>query len=250
MIVCGINNVREALEASAASVEAVIVTRDRHNPRLQTIIDLCRHKSVPLRFQEARSLDRLAGDAQHQHIVARISALPSISLSQALEKRPQLLMLADSVEDPRNLGALIRTADATGVGAVLLPDRRSCALTEAVVQASAGAAFHVPVVRIGNSGQALDRLRAEGYWMAGLDMSGSAGLDQIDTSLPLVVCVGGEHQGLRGVIRKRCDFLVSLPMAGKVSSLNLSVAAAVLLYHILLGREQTSSTKHEIQSTK
>ena len=237
MIVSGINNVLEAVESVVAKVESVMIAKGRHNPRLQKIIDLCRKKSVPLLFREVKTLDRLTGDSRHQYVAARISALPSLPLDGVLEGRSKLILLADSIEDPRNLGALIRTADATGVSAILLPERRSCPLTNTVVQASAGAAFHLPIVRVGNSGQLLDRLRAQGYWTAGLDMSGPMTLEQIDISLPLVVCVGGEHQGLRQVIRKRGDFLVSLPMSGKVSSLNLSVAAGVLLYHIMLGRK-------------
>ena len=237
MMISGINNVLEALESAVSKVESVMMTKGRHNPRLQKIITLCQKKSVP----EVKTLDRLTGDARHQHVAARISALPSLTLDRVLEDPSRLILLADSIEDPRNLGALIRTADATGVSAILLPEKRSCPLTNTAVQASAGAAFHLPVVRVGNSGQLLDRLRAEGYWTAGLDMSGPMTPEQLDISLPLVVCVGGEHQGLRQVIRKRCDFLVSLPMSGKVSSLILSVAAGVLLYHIMLGRQNKGS---------
>ena len=241
MMISGINNVLEALESAVSKVESVMMTKGRHNPRLQKIITLCQKKSVPLLFREVKTLDRLTGDARHQHVAARISALPSLTLDRVLEDPSRLILLADSIEDPRNLGALIRTADATGVSALLIPEKRSCPLTTTAVQASAGAAFHLPVVRGGNSGQLLDRLRAEGYWTAGLDMSGPMTPEQLDISLPLVVCVGGEHQGLRQVIRKRCDFLVSLPMSGKVSSLNLSVAAGVLLYQIMLGRQNKGS---------
>lgn len=241
MMVSGINNVLEALESAVSKVESVMMAKGRHNPRLKKIITLCHKKSVPLLFREVKTLDQLTGDSRHQYVTAQISALPHLTLDKVLEDLPRLILLADSIEDPRNLGALIRTADATGVSAILLPERRSCPLTNTVVQASAGAAFHLPVVRVGNSGQLLDRLRAKGYWTAGLDMSGPLTPEQIDISLPLVVCVGGEHQGLRQVIRKRCDFLVSLPMSGKVSSLNLSVAAGVLLYHIMFSRQNRGS---------
>ncbi len=181
-----------------------------------------------------------ASTSHHQEIVAEVASIGYTDEETLLEAATALLLLVDGVEDPRNLGALLRTAEATGVEGVFLPRRRSCAITGPVVKSSAGAALHLHISRIGNVVQTLEKLKKRGYWVVGLDAQGKDGPNQLDASLPLVVVVGGEHQGVRRVVREKCDFLLSLPMKGRVSSLNLSVAAGVLLYEILLRREENS----------
>ncbi|MCH8820239.1 MAG: 23S rRNA (guanosine(2251)-2'-O)-methyltransferase RlmB, partial [Acidobacteria bacterium] len=165
-----------------------------------------------------------------------ISQIGTTDFQDLVETKPSLLLLVDGVKDPRNLGALLRTAEATGVGGILIPDRRSCSITSTVVKSSAGGALHLKVCRIGNVVRALEELKGQGYWVVGLDMQGEASLDEIDADDLTVVVVGGEHQGLRKLVRKHCDSLVSLPMQGRVSSLNLSVAVGVLLYEIIRKR--------------
>ncbi len=236
MIVFGIQAVTEALRSSAARVERLWVVRGGSGGRLQAILDLARSRRIPLQFEAARFLSRRAGSPGAHKVVARLGEVDTVSLGQVLESK--LLLLADGVEDPRNLGALFRTAEATGVDAVILPDRRSCGLTSTVVETSSGAALHVPVVRVTNSGRALDTLKQKGFWVLGLDVQGEERLDGVDLVVPLVLVVGGEHRGLRPSVRNRCDYRVGLPMLGRVQSLNLSVAAGVVLYEIIFARDK------------
>ncbi len=242
MIIYGINPVIEAFQSEASPPERIWTTRGKSNPRLQKIIHMARSQGVPVHFESSGVIAKKASTDHHQEIVAEISAIPYTNLENILEAEPALLLLVDGVEDPRNLGALLRTAEAAGVGGVFIPNRRSCAITPAVFKSSAGAALHLRISRIGNVVQTLQTLKKRGFWVVGLDIQGEASVSQIDVSLPIVVVVGGEHQGIRKLVRKHCDFLLSLPMKGKVSSLNLSVAAGVLLYEILLRREGGEQT--------
>ena len=241
MIIYGINPVLEALQSEDSPLDRIWITRGKSNPRLQKIVDAARSQGIPVRFESDRVVAKKASTPHHQEIVAEISSIGYIDEETLLQREPTLLLLVDGVEDPRNLGALLRTAEAAGVEGVFLPSRRSCAITGPVVKSSAGAALHLHISRIGNVVQTLEKLKKRGYWVVGLDAQGKDGLNQIDASLPLVVVVGGEHQGVRRVVREHCDFLLSLPMKGKVSSLNLSVAAGVLLYQIVLRRQQLTT---------
>ena len=243
MIIYGINPVLEALQSDDRVPDRIWITRGTSNPRLQGIIDRARSQGISVRFESARVVANKASTPHHQEIVAEIASIGYTDTETLLQAEPALLLLVDGVEDPRNLGALLRTAEATGVEGVFLPNRRSCAITGPVVKSSAGAALHLRISRIGNVVQTLEKLKKRGYWVVGLDAQGKGGLNQIDVSLPLVVVVGGEHQGMRRLVREHCDFLLSLPMKGKVSSLNLSVAAGVLLYQILLKREGGSTDR-------
>ena len=237
MIIYGINPVLEALQSEDSIPDRIWITRGKSNPRLQKIIDKARSQDIPVRFESARVVANKASTSHHQEIVAEIASIGYTDPETLLDAVPALLLLVDGVEDPGNLGALLRTAEATGVGGVFLSNRRSCAITGPVVKSSAGAALHLKISPITNVVQILGKLKKRGYWVVGLDAQGKDGLNQIDVSLPLVVVVGGEHQGVRRLVREHCDILVSLPMKGQVSSLNLSVAAGVLLYQILLRRE-------------
>jgi len=241
MIIYGINPVIEALQSEASSPEQIWITRGKSSPRLQKIIHMARCQGVPVHFESSGVIAKKASADHHQEIVAEISAIPYTDLESILEAKPALLLVVDGVEDPRNLGALLRTAEAAGVGGVFIPNRRSCAITPAVFRSSAGAAIHLRISRIGNVVHTLQTLKKRGFWVIGLDSQGEDSVTQIDVTLPIVVVVGREHQGVRRLVREHCDFLLSLPMKGKVSSLNLSVAAGVLLYEILLRREERTA---------
>ena len=236
MIVVGIQAVTEALRSSRSRVERVWVVKGGRGKRLQSVIDLARSLQVPVQFEPAPTISRLGKTARPPRVVARLGAIGTVPLEDVMDSN--LLLLADGVEDPRNLGALLRTAEATGVGAVVIPERRSCGLSSTVVETSAGAALHLPLVRVTNSVKALDRLKQAGFWVLGLDLKGKENLDQIDLTERLVVVVGSEHRGLRPAVRGACDFLVALPMRGQVQSLNLSVAAGVVLYKIVFARSE------------
>ena len=236
MIIYGINPVSEALQSKANQPDHVWITKGNKNPRLQEILQLAKRRQVPVRFESSQAIVKKTHTRDHQEVAAQISEISYADFQDLVAIKPSLLLLVDGVEDPRNLGALLRTAEATGVEGVLIPNRRSCPITPTVVKSSAGGAIHLRISRIGNVAQALEELQRQGYWVIGLDMQGKHSMDEIDAGDLTVVVVGGEHQGLRKLVRKHCDFLVSLPMKGRVSSLNLSVAAGVLLYELVKTR--------------
>ena len=238
MIIHGIHSVREALRADPSHLTAILVAPFRHNSRIQEIVDQARTVGVSLRFESPQALTRKVGNSKHQGVVAELAGAPYTGLEEVLTRNPRWLLLADNVEDPHNLGALIRTAEAAGLDALLFPQRRAVQATATVVKASSGAALHFPLVRIGNVASTVKQLKDEGFWSIGLDMEGKDSIDSLPMDQPLLMVVGGENRGLRPVIRKACDLVVGLPMPGRVASLNLSVAAGVLIYQILFRRLQ------------
>jgi 23S rRNA (guanosine2251-2'-O)-methyltransferase len=228
----GIHPVREALRA-ARPLDRVLIARGAGGPRLREIIDLARQRSVSVRFEPREALDRASNGAAHQGVVAFGAAQRYADLDDVLsgtEAQTQLLVLLDGVEDPHNLGAIVRTAHAAGASAILIPDRRAAGLTEVVAKAAAGALEHLPVVRVGNVSQTLERLKKRGFWIYGLDQRGSQLYSETDYAKPTVLVLGGEGQGLHELVKKHCDVLVRIPMAGAISSLNVSVAAGIVLF--------------------
>ena len=219
---------REALRAGR-TLDRVLIARGAGGPRLQEIIDLARERSIMLRFEPREALDRASNDAVHQGVVAFSAAHRYTELAQVLPGA-QLLIVLDGVEDPHNLGAIIRTAQAAGAAAVLVPDRRAAGLTEIVAKASAGAIEHLPVVRIGNVSQTLEELKKRGFWIYGLDERGTQLYSETEYALPTVLVLGGEGRGVHDLVKKHCDVLVRIPMAGAIASLNVSVAAGVVLF--------------------
>ena len=229
----GINAVTEALKAGGRAFEWVGMAKERHDIRLQRLIEDCRRASVPVRFLLRTELDRMAGTAAHQGVVAVTSAKQYSDLDDVVgAKRGQysLVLVLDGVEDPHNLGAIIRTAHAAGAAAVLVPDRRAAGLTETVAKAAAGALEHLPVVRVGNISQTLEALKGRGFWIYGLDERATDLYSETDFARPTVLVLGGEGQGLHQLVKKHCDVLLRIPMAGAISSLNVSVAAGIVLF--------------------
>jgi 23S rRNA (guanosine2251-2'-O)-methyltransferase len=224
----GIHPVLEALKARKP-LDRVLVAKGASGPRLQEIIELCRKLGVPLRFEPRDALDRLASGAVHQGVVALGAAQQAVDLDD-VAATARLLVMLDGVEDPHNLGAVIRTAHAAGADAVVVPERRAAGLTEIVAKAAAGALEHLPVARVTNLGQALERLKQRGFWIYGLDERGDHTYDRVEYTAPTAIVLGGEGRGLHELVRRHCDFLVRIPLAGKISSLNVSVAAGVVLF--------------------
>jgi 23S rRNA (guanosine2251-2'-O)-methyltransferase len=222
--------VREALRAGRA-LDRLLIARGSGGPRLQEIIDLAREHSVPVRFEPREALDRASNSAAHQGVVAFGAVQRYAELDDVLAKGGvQLLVLLDGVEDPHNLGAIIRTAHAAGASAILIPDRRAAGLTDVVGKAAAGALEHLPVVRVGNVTQTLELLKKRGFWIYGLDERGTQLYSETDYAQPTVFVLGGEGQGLHQLVKRHCDVLVRIPMAGAISSLNVSVAAGIVLF--------------------
>jgi 23S rRNA (guanosine2251-2'-O)-methyltransferase len=228
MILAGIHPVAEALRAGRP-LERILVAKGAGGPRLQQIIDLARQGSVPLRFEPRQALDRLAGSAAHQGVVALGASQKYRSLDDVAEGARMLVFL-DGVEDPHNLGAVIRTAHAAGADAIVIPERRAAGLTETVAKAAAGALEHLPVVRVGNLNRALDEIKERGFWIYGVDERGTQDYDQAQYASPAAMVLGGEGKGMHDMVRKRCHAVVRIPMAGKISSLNVSVAAGIVLF--------------------
>jgi 23S rRNA (guanosine2251-2'-O)-methyltransferase len=227
-MVAGFHPVREALRAGRA-IDRVLIARGAAGERLQEIIDLARERSIAVRFEPREALDRASSGAVHQGVLAFGAAYVYADLDQAI-RGAQLLIVLDGVEDPQNLGAIIRTAQAAGAAGVLVPDRRAAGLTETVAKASAGALEHLPVVRVGNLSQTLQDLKKRGFWIYGLDERAAQLYSETEYARPTVFVLGGEGRGLHELVKKHCDVLVRIPMAGAIASLNVSVAAGVILF--------------------
>jgi len=245
----GINAVSEALKARGRAFEWVGMAKERHDLRLQRLIEDCRRMSVPVRFLQRAELDRMAGHVAHQGVVAVTSAKQYNDLDDVIAaKRGEysLLVVLDGVEDPHNLGAILRTADAAGANGVVIPERRAASVTGTVTKASAGASEHLPIAKVTNISRTMEELKDRNVWTVGLDENGQQTYDSLDYKMDCAVVLGAEGKGLHDLVKKKCDFLVSIPMLGKVPSLNVSVAAAVVLYEIVRqrrARESASNTK-------
>jgi 23S rRNA (guanosine2251-2'-O)-methyltransferase len=237
-IVSGVNPVLEALRARRP-FDRIVIAKGAAGPRLQEIIDMARRGSIPVRFELRRGLDRLAGTPAHQGVVALGAATRYHDLDEVAASGATLVLL-DGVEDPHNLGAIVRTAHAAGAGAVVIPERRAAGMTDVVAKAAAGALEHLPIVRIPNINRALEDLKERGYWIYGLDERGDRNYDAVEYAAPTAFVLGGEGKGLHEQVRKHCDVLVRIPMAGAISSLNVSVAAGVVLFEWRRRRAKTT----------
>jgi 23S rRNA (guanosine2251-2'-O)-methyltransferase len=235
----GINAVAEAVKARGRGFEWVGVAKERHDLRLQRIIEDCRKAGIPVRFVPRAELDRMAGHNGHQGVVAVTSAKQYNDLDDILAaKRGEhsLIVVLDGVEDPHNLGAILRTADAAGANGVVIPERRAAGVTGTVTKTSAGASEHLPIAKVTNISKTLEELKDKGLWTVGLDERGPKPYDSVDYKMDCAVVLGAEGKGLHDLVKKKCDFLVSVPMLGRVASLNVSVAAGIVLYEVVRQR--------------
>jgi 23S rRNA (guanosine2251-2'-O)-methyltransferase len=237
-LICGINPVIEALNAGTRHFDRLLVVKGLRNRRLSDAIRRAARLGIPLRFEMRETLDRMAGAVPHQGLIAVVSAKPLLSLEELLEiaRDPALLVALDGVEDPRNLGAILRSVEAAGADGTLVPERHSAGLSETVGRASAGALEHVQVARVGNLVQALETLKERGVWVVGFDAAGTERWDAVDLKRPVCLVLGGEGRGIRRLVREHCDLLVSIPHFGHVTSLNVSVAAGIALYEVVRQR--------------
>jgi 23S rRNA (guanosine2251-2'-O)-methyltransferase len=224
----GIHAVREALRAGRA-LDRVLIAKGAGGPRVQEIVDACKRAGVPVRFEDRAVLDRASAMQAHQGVVAFGAPAKYASLDE-IAASAKLLVVLDGVEDPHNLGAIIRTANAAGAHAVIVPERRAVGLTETVGKSAAGALEYVPVVRVSNITRSLETLKKQGFWVYGLDERGAESYDSIDYAEKAVIVLGGEGKGLHQLVREHCDVLVRIPMSGTIPSLNVSVAAGIVLF--------------------
>jgi 23S rRNA (guanosine2251-2'-O)-methyltransferase len=227
VVLSGIHPVAEALRAGTP-IERILIAQGAGGPRLQEIIDLARRAKTPVRFEQRSALDRMAGSAAHQGVVAVGAARKYADMTSV--EGAEMVVVLDGVEDPHNLGAIVRTAHAAGAGAIVIPERRAASVTDVVAKAAAGALEHLPIVRVTNLNRTLEQLKEQEYWIYGLDERGAESYDNIDWAAKSVLVLGGEGKGLHEQVRKHCDVLVRIPVAGKISSLNVSVATGVVLF--------------------
>ncbi len=241
MIIYGINPVIEALRAGRVKEVRV---REGAGGRVREVLSMAGERGVRVRRVAADTLDRDAQRGVHQGVIAVVEDVAEYSVDDLVRAAvgPALLVVLDGIEDPHNLGAILRTADAAGVHGVVIQNRRSAALGGAASKASAGAVSHVRIAEVVNIARALEELKEAGVWTVGLAEEGTTPYDTIDFTVPIAVVVGAEGTGMRRLVRERCDFLASIPMLGHVSSLNVSVATGVTLYEAVRQRRAAANT--------
>jgi len=236
-ILYGRQPVRETLRAGRRQVYKLLLANEiRSAGIVEEILNLAKRANIPVQAIDRQGLDKLGGEAHHQGLAAEVSGYPYVDLADLTKiavqsGEPPLLLLLDHIQDPQNLGSLLRTAEAVGAHGVVIPGRRATGVTPAAVRASAGAAEHVHVAQVPNLVQAMETLKSKGVWLGGLESLPAAPLyTQADLSGPLGLVVGSEGQGLARLVRESCDFLIRVPMRGHVESLNAAVAGAIALY--------------------
>jgi len=241
----GLNPLLEALRAGGRTPEELVIAEGVRDHRLRELIDLARARNVPVKRMPRAALDRTVGNTHHQGVMARIPAaryadaeelLTLIALRVGSAVEPLALVL-DGVEDPRNLGAILRTSECAGVHGVFVPERRAAGLSETVAKASAGAIEHIPVARATNLSLLISQLKERNVWVVGTAADAALDYTEWDWTKPSALVMGGEGAGLHRLVRERCDVLVRIPVQGKIESLNVSVAAGIILYEALRQRK-------------
>ena len=244
----GVHPVLEALRSKERGFEAIYLQRGRRGRDIEEILKLAKASHVSVAFEPREALDRMAGTTRHQGAVGVAAAKPYAHLEDLIEAANRLesplLLILDGIEDPHNLGAILRTAEAVGVVGVIIPERRAVGLTAAVAKASAGAIEHVPVARVVNLSQAIKRLKEARFWVYALDARGPQSVWDVDFRGPVALVMGGEGQGIRPLVAEHCDGRVRIPMQGRGTSLNASVATAIILYEVLRQRAGARSLTH------
>jgi 23S rRNA (guanosine2251-2'-O)-methyltransferase len=246
----GLMPVLEALRAGHKQLEHIAIAEGARHERLRELLELAKRNRVPVHRVPRLALDRAVPGVTHQGIVARSAASDYRDADELLEQlgaqvnsadKPLVLGL-DAVEDPRNLGAILRTAECAGVGGVFIPERRAVGLTATVAKAAAGALEHVPVARVTNLAQLIEQLKRRNIWVIGAAADGTSDYTEWDWTAPSALFLGGEGTGLHRIVRERCDALVRIPVHGRIESLNVSVAAGIILYEALRQRSARHST--------
>ncbi len=244
-VLYGVHPVEEALRAGRRRFDHVLVARERNDERLTALVAACRQAGVRVRQESREQLTQLAGTAAHQGVVATVHPQEMLALEDLYEPlapgNARLVLALDGVEDPQNLGALLRVADGAGVDGIVLTERRSAPLSPVAVKASAGATEHLRIARVVNLVRALEELKEQNLWVIGLDERGTEDYDKFDFTGNCVLVLGREGAGLHDLVKRTCDHLLRIPMAGGVSSLNVSAAGAVVLYEA--ARQRRSQTR-------
>lgn len=243
--IVGRNPVIEAIR-SGRDIHKIWISEGSRKGSMQEIVGLAKQNKIVIQYVPKQKLDQLAQGQTHQGVAASVASHDYVEfdslVSRSLQgERYPFLVLLDELEDPHNLGSILRTADATGVDGVIIPKRRSVGLTSVVAKASAGAIEYVPVSRVTNLARAIDQLKEEGFWIVGSDASGQTDYREMKFDMPVALVIGSEGKGMSRLVKEKCDFLLRLPMEGRVSSLNASVAAGLLMYEVYRKRSPVQS---------
>ena len=247
-VLYGLHPVEEAVRSGSRRLDCVMLARERGDARLERLAQVCREAGVRISLESRDALTRVSRTDAHQGVVALVRERSFLDLEDLLNHRKEgqshrFFLALDGIEDPHNLGALLRTADGAGVDGVLLPERRSAPVSATVAKTSAGASEHVRIARVTNLVRALEQLKLANVWVLGLDERGTPDYVDFDFRTDCCLVLGREGAGLHDLVKKTCDHLLRIPMAGAVSSLNVSVAGAVVMYEALRQRRQPLAAK-------
>jgi 23S rRNA (guanosine2251-2'-O)-methyltransferase len=246
-VLYGLHPVEEAIRSGSRQLDHVSVSRERRDERLERLIELCRAANIRVSFEPRDQLTRLARTDAHQGVLAVVRERKFLGIEDLLAPRQdgqhRFFLALDGIEDPHNLGAVLRTADGAGVDGVILPERRSAPISATVAKTSAGASEHIRIARVTNLVRALEQMKQKHVWVLGLDERGSPDYTDFDFRIDCVLVLGREGAGLHDLVKKTCDHLLRIPMAGQVSSLNVSVAGAVVMYEAMRQRRKTVEPK-------
>ena len=236
--IVGRNSVLALLQNSDSNIEQILIVKETNHNRLRQIQAIAEKRKIRVNHVHRRELDQIAGQIPHQGVIAITRSTRYATFDEILDqaKDPRLLIMLDEVQDPRNLGAIIRTADAVNADGVIIPEKRSASLTAAAHKASVGSAENVPIAQVKNLVRTIKHLKDVGYWVIGTNQEAATMYTQVDFFSSICLVFGGEQKGMRGLVRKNCDLIVSIPMLGELSSLNVSVAAGVLMYEVIRQR--------------
>jgi 23S rRNA (guanosine2251-2'-O)-methyltransferase len=250
-VLYGLHPVEEAVRSGAGRLDSVMLARDRKDAKLERLAEMCRAAGVRVTLESRDQLTRMARTDAHQGVLAvvreraflGIEDLLRVKTGKDVEARHRFFLALDGIEDPHNLGALLRTADGAGVDGVVLPERRSAPVSATVAKTSAGASEHVRIARVTNLVRALEQMKQANVWVLGLDERGTPDYTEFDFRTDCVLVLGREGAGLHDLVKKTCDHLLRIPMAGMVSSLNVSVAGAVVMYEAMRQRARPAEIK-------
>jgi 23S rRNA (guanosine2251-2'-O)-methyltransferase len=240
-IISGRNPVMEALRAGA-SIEKIMILFGVKGPVIEKIKEMAREKKIPCVVTDKQKFRDLTLDSTAQGVVALLSHKKYseiedlLAIARELKQKPFLLIL-DEIEDPQNLGAMIRTAECAGVHGIIIPKHHAASVNQTVSKASAGATEHMAIARVTNLSATIEQLKEAGIWIVGADIDAGKSYDQIEYSMPLALVIGSEGRGMRRLVKEKCDFLIRIPMFGKIQSLNASVAAALVMYEVVRNRK-------------
>ena len=240
-IIYGINPVKVILDQPETGLTKIIVASARGGAVVAEILENARQKKIPVEFSARKRLDELAGRTDHQGVIGLRQDFVYADLEALIKNRSKsfnfdLILILDSIMDPQNLGSIIRTAHCLGANGVVIPTDRAASVTTSVIKASAGSAGQLPVARVTNLSQTIDYLKDQGFWVFGAEAHDGTNLQEMDFNCSVVLVLGGESKGIRPLIKKKCDFLLTIPMAGSFDSFNVAVAAGIIQYEIFCKR--------------